>query len=136
MHIIGPKPYKELPAYLAMFDTAIIPFKNNELTAYVNPLKLMEYFAAQKPVVASGLPECNRFNKNMYIAESYEKFLSCIDAAISRPSNQMIKSAQEVALSKTWNKKAEKLSAIILEGIKRNEKDKSNYSFRNSAGSN
>ena len=32
IHYLGPKPYAELPAYLARFDVAILPFKVNQVT--------------------------------------------------------------------------------------------------------
>jgi hypothetical protein len=57
IHCLGPKPYRELPAYLARCTVTIIPFKINELTRAVNPIKLREMLAAGCPVVSTALPE-------------------------------------------------------------------------------
>ena len=42
------KSYDELPVYLSWFDKCLIPFKECELTKYVNPCKLWEYMASDK----------------------------------------------------------------------------------------
>src|SRR5262249_12126399 len=57
---IGPRPYQELPAYLRLFDIALIPFQVNDITQATSPLKLYEYLAAGKPVLSTPMPECER----------------------------------------------------------------------------
>jgi glycosyltransferase involved in cell wall biosynthesis len=60
IHILGPKPFAELPAYVVHFDVGIIPFIVNDLTRAVNPIKLREMLAAGCPVVSTDLPEVER----------------------------------------------------------------------------
>ena len=50
MHFLGRRPYEQLPAYCRCFDVGLIPFRVNELTRAVNPIKLREYLAAGLPV--------------------------------------------------------------------------------------
>jgi len=57
IHLLGPRPYEALPAYVAHFTVGLIPFKVSELTRAVNPIKLREMLAAGCPVVATDLPE-------------------------------------------------------------------------------
>lgn len=57
---MGPRPYKDLPSYAACFDVGIIPFKVNNLTRAVNPIKLREMLAAGCPVVTTALPEAEK----------------------------------------------------------------------------
>jgi glycosyltransferase involved in cell wall biosynthesis len=57
VHLVGEVHYKDLPVYLARASAAIIPFKINSLTEGVNPVKVYEYLAAGRPVVATALPE-------------------------------------------------------------------------------
>ena len=45
------KPYDELPYYLSWFDKCFLPFKDCELTKYVNPCKLWEYMASGKEII-------------------------------------------------------------------------------------
>jgi len=58
---LGPRDYFALPGYLSLFDVATIPFQINAITRATSPLKLYEYFAGGKPVVATPMPECQAF---------------------------------------------------------------------------
>jgi UDP-galactopyranose mutase len=53
IHYLGPKPYAELPAYLARWDIALLPFALNESTRFISPTKTPEYLAAGLPVVST-----------------------------------------------------------------------------------
>jgi len=55
------KSYDELPYYLSWFDKCFLPFKDCELTKYVNPCKLWEYMASEKEII--------KYNVNMYVNE-------------------------------------------------------------------
>ena len=52
------KSYDELPYYLSWFDKCFLPFKDCELTTYVNPCKLWEYMASEKEII--------KYNVNMH----------------------------------------------------------------------
>ncbi|MFM7735647.1 MAG: glycosyltransferase [Alphaproteobacteria bacterium] len=54
---LGPKVQADVPAYLAAFDVAIVPFATNRLTAAVSPLKAWEYLAMRRPVVSTPMPD-------------------------------------------------------------------------------
>ena len=54
---LGLVPYQELPSVVSSFDVGLIPYVANGYTRSCFPLKLYEYLAAGKPVIASGLPE-------------------------------------------------------------------------------
>ena len=56
VHLLGPKPYTELPAYLAAADVALLPLQLNDYTRHMNPMKFFEYLAAGCPVVATAIP--------------------------------------------------------------------------------
>lgn len=57
IHFLGQKPQYELPAYLAYSDIALLPFKNSDIGKYVSPLKIFEYIAMNKPVLATPLDD-------------------------------------------------------------------------------
>lgn len=55
VHFLGLKPQTALPAYLQRFDVGIIPFKLNDTTHAVSPLKAFEYLASGVPIAAPPL---------------------------------------------------------------------------------
>jgi len=57
IHYLGSKPYTDLPAYLAGWDVALMPFALNEATRYISPTKTPEYLAAGKPVVSTPIAD-------------------------------------------------------------------------------
>src|SRR5690606_8984533 len=46
LHLLGPRPYADLPAYLKGFDVAILPSPINAYTRGMFPMKFFEYLAA------------------------------------------------------------------------------------------
>ena len=57
IHYLGMKDYDELPAYLAGWDVALLPFARNESTRFISPTKTPEYLAAGRPVVSTGIAD-------------------------------------------------------------------------------
>jgi UDP-galactopyranose mutase len=55
VHHLGPKQYAELPAYLARWDVAMMPFARNDATRFISPTKTPEYLAAGRPVVSTSI---------------------------------------------------------------------------------
>jgi UDP-galactopyranose mutase len=53
IHYLGAKSYDELPACLAGWDVALLPFAQNDATRFISPTKTPEYLAAGCPVVST-----------------------------------------------------------------------------------
>lgn len=53
---VGWKPYSEMPNYIAASDVCILPAQNNRIMENIVPIKIIEYMAAKKPVIATKLP--------------------------------------------------------------------------------
>lgn len=75
---IPPQPYKDLPTFLKAFDVASIPFVINEITLSTSPVKLFEYMAGGKPIIASKMPECLKYESVRTYA-SAEEFCKIIE---------------------------------------------------------
>ncbi len=58
---IGPRPYAELPSYLARFDLGVIPYDTQGPHRFLYPVKALEYLAGGKPVLSTPLPDVVRF---------------------------------------------------------------------------
>ena len=71
-HYIGVVNPDVLPWVLSKIDVGIIPFKIDDLIRATNPIKLYEYFAAGKPVVATPMPEVMRYEAKGIVATAAE----------------------------------------------------------------
>jgi glycosyltransferase involved in cell wall biosynthesis len=115
LHWLGPRPYADLPRYAAHFDVGLIPFRRNELTAYVNPLKLLEYLALGLPVVSTPLPDIARFADHIYIAERPEDFVSKIKLALVDRAPTRRQQRLELAAREGWETRVR----TLLEHVER-----------------
>ncbi|MBL7698402.1 MAG: glycosyltransferase [Chitinophagaceae bacterium] len=110
----GAKRLEELPAYLQYFDCCIIPYKVNTLTASIYPLKINEYLAAGKPVVATNFSEdILSFKEVAYIVSSHAEFIDTIDKAIEENVINRKVARMEAASTNSWEKRVEQFWDII-----------------------
>jgi hypothetical protein len=124
VQLLGERPYGELPGHLARFDVTIIPFKLLDLIVCTNPVKLYEYMAAGKPVVASAMPEVVAATDLIYIAGEQEDFVRQIERALIEDSPDLRGQRISWAQDHGWNLRAEafrdavarmpKVSVIVL----------------------
>lgn len=63
IHLLGPRPYAQLPEYLRGFDVATLPMGRNDYTASMFPMKFFEYLAAGCRVVTTDLPALADFRE-------------------------------------------------------------------------
>lgn len=116
----GPRKITELPNYLQYFDCVIIPFKKNTLTKSIYPLKINEYLAAGKPVIATHFSEdIYTFRDVAYVVDSHDEFLQTIDKAIAENSEARKQARMQVAGANTWTARVEQFWNIIEQEPKR-----------------
>lgn len=118
LQVLGLKPYNELPKFLKEFDVCIIPFKIYQLTNSVNPIKVYEYFAAQKPVVITALPELRKFKDVLYFSNNHEEFLENTQKALTEQHSS--EKSLKIAKENDWNSKSAEMIKLIQEyGMKK-----------------
>jgi len=54
--LAGKQPYDSIPKFIAASDICLLPAYNNEVMRNIVPIKMYEYMAAGKPVIATKLP--------------------------------------------------------------------------------
>ena len=79
---LGKRGYDELPALLAGFDVALMPFALNEHTANISPTKTLEYLAAGRPVVSTAVPDVVEDHADVvYVAHGHDDFVAEVERA-------------------------------------------------------
>ncbi|MBX5436940.1 MAG: glycosyltransferase [Alicyclobacillaceae bacterium] len=73
VHLLGRRPYNRLPRYLAGCQAALVPFRTDDPVAMaVNPIKVYEYLAAGREVVATPIPELLQMDDLLWLAPDAE----------------------------------------------------------------
>ncbi len=107
IHYLGSKSYSELPAYLANWDVAILPFACNEATRFISPTKTPEYLAAGKPVVSTPIRDVvSGYGENhlVAIAEDASSFAAALDHALEPPSASWQQAVSAKLATSSWDR--------------------------------
>lgn len=121
---IGPRPYADLPAYLAAFDLAMIPYDITGPNRFLYPVKALEYLAGGKPVLSTPLPDVVRFLSDYVVladtpdqwAEAGRRFLAETGAFDPRTLR-----GQAYARSRSWDAMIDEMQKDLDEGRSEND---------------
>ena len=122
IHLFGEKPRQALPGYLKGVAVALIPYKLNELTRNIFPLKLYEYLAAGLPVVAAALPELTPVAGSVLLAEEPEQYPALVRQAMAGDSPEARAARAASVAGETWEKRVEKISTLVEDMLARLER--------------
>lgn len=113
VRILGEIEYPCLSPILHDFDVAIIPFHRTPLTHATNPIKMYEYLAAGRPVVATPIPEIEPFSDVVYTASGVDEFESRIVQALAQDSPLLRARRSQRVRTETWDFRVECLEAEL-----------------------
>jgi glycosyltransferase involved in cell wall biosynthesis len=123
VHLLGPRPFDELPAYIAHFDVGTIPFVVNELTRAVNPIKLREMLAAGCPVVSTALPEVEPYarisaggeeDSFVDVASDADGFIAALRRRTeSPPDADFRRRISDAVVGETWEAKTREIVEVV-----------------------
>jgi len=110
--LAGFKPYGELPRYLAACDVLVAPYVRSESTAALQPLKIPEYLATGKPIVATWIPALEAMADVVMLVDDTPAFLSAIERAAAAPA---VGRSERIARARAWSweSRARELAALL-----------------------
>jgi teichuronic acid biosynthesis glycosyltransferase TuaH len=113
-------PYNEMPQMIKGFDIATIPFKKDDVSATIFPLKLFEYLGAGKPVIVTNFnTDLKDYTKDAVIfCADAEQFSDAITNVLNTDNLEKLAKRREVANENTWEASAEHLMEIISKEFK------------------
>jgi UDP-galactopyranose mutase len=104
VHFTGAVPYADLPAFLAGFDVALLPFARNEATANISPTKTPEYLAGGKPVVSTPIADVVAdWGDVVWVASTPGDFAAACAAAAAQPDRTRADRASDRARGAGWD---------------------------------
>jgi glycosyltransferase involved in cell wall biosynthesis len=117
VHLLGRRPFTDVPSYLKAFDACLIPYVLTENKRLADPLKLYEYLAAGKPVVSKPLASLTAFGDVVTFASGTGEWIAAIDEAVRGDSPDAIGRRQAVARHHTWDNRVELISQLIARAL-------------------
>lgn len=122
IHYLGKKAYDELPAYLAGWDVALLPFALNESTRFISPTKTPEYLAAGRPVVSTAIRDVVRPYGEQglaRIAGSAEELVAAVEAALGEDRAALCAAADRFLAKTSWDQTFSRMRQVIGEALRR-----------------
>jgi teichuronic acid biosynthesis glycosyltransferase TuaH len=118
LHLPGRVPYDMMPAVLKGFDVAILPFKKDEVSRTIFPLKLFEYLGAGKPVVSIDFNEDLKDFTNNTVAycENADEFTAAIETALNADSTSQ-QERVSIAGQNTWDNRTNEVAEILYKHL-------------------
>jgi glycosyltransferase involved in cell wall biosynthesis len=118
LHWLGMKPVNELPAYLKGMDVCLMPYRLNEATRNIYPLKLHEYLATGKPVVSTAIPAVEDLRDLVYVADSPDHFSQCVAQALSETDETLSSRRRACAQKNSWEAHVSKKALLIRQHLR------------------
>ena len=115
VHFLGRKPMNELPSYIAHFDVCINPQLLSPITIGNYPLKVDEYLAMGKPVVATNTKTMEMFGDHTYLAGQPSDYPDLIRRALRENNDDLKNKRTAYARTHTWENSVEKLAKAVEE---------------------
>jgi teichuronic acid biosynthesis glycosyltransferase TuaH len=115
VHFLGPIAHQDVEQVISNFDVAMIPFKKDEVSSTIFPIKLFEYLSAGKAVVATDFNEDLRDYTETCVeyCGSPASFSAALKVAILNDNDELKLKRRTLAKKNTWEIRAEQIGEII-----------------------
>ena len=118
IHYLGGKDYQQLPAYIAGWDVALLPFARNDSTRFISPTKTPEYLAAGRPVVSTAIRDVVRPYGDLglvRIADTVAEFVSACETALREDRVARQREADRYLTGLSWDATQARMEALIAD---------------------
>lgn len=119
LHYLGPRPYAELPRFLAGWDLCLLPFVPDCIGWSSPPAGLLEYIAAELPVVSTPLPDlAEPYVQVVRIAQGAPAFITACEQALLASAAEvtdLVAQMNAVQAATSWDVTVERMR-VLLEG--------------------
>lgn len=120
--LVGFRPYAEMPAYLAAADICVLPAHDVETMRSIVPIKMYEYLAAGKPVIATRLPglvkEFGEGHGVVYVDRPEEVIRKAIELAREGSLSELGRSGREFVSGNDWERITQLFESYLTSLVK------------------
>jgi glycosyltransferase involved in cell wall biosynthesis len=127
--LAGKKDYRELPGFIAAADICLLPaYPDEKIMQDIVPIKLYEYMAMQKPVIATRLPgvvrEFGESSGIVYVDRPEDVIRKAIEMVRNDNLKELGRKAREFATRNSWQQIADEFEAILKRAIEDKKKSR------------
>jgi teichuronic acid biosynthesis glycosyltransferase TuaH len=108
---VGPRHYRDVPAYLAHMSVGLVPYTPSEFNRASFPLKVLDYLAAGLPVVSTDLPSVRWIDDRLIdLAGSNHEFLDRVGRRLREPDDDgLAGQRRQLAQTHSWDQRVRDL---------------------------
>jgi glycosyltransferase involved in cell wall biosynthesis len=104
VRLLGKRAHSELPGYAQHWMASLLPFRDNAQIRACNPLKLREYMAVGRPIVATDFPALGPYRDLISVAAAPGDFAAAVAATLQ--GTDRTRERQVRVQSETWEARA------------------------------
>ncbi len=117
LHYLGPQTYASLPLFLAGWQVCLLPFALNEATRFISPTKVLEYMAAELPIVSTDIADVAiPYGDIVAIARDTTAFIRACEAALAATPQAlaaMVARMRQVVSATSWDVTAGQMHLLL-----------------------
>jgi glycosyltransferase involved in cell wall biosynthesis len=115
--LLGERSATQVPAYISAFDVCLMPHVDDALTRSMDPLKIYEYLAAGKPIVASGVSEMDVPSDLVSRCTARDEFIANVAAFLEERAtadeDPRSLPRKQFARSRSWDSRLDEMLGIV-----------------------
>jgi hypothetical protein len=119
VYLLGHKPTEIACAYPQHMDVCLLPYKINDYTKYIYPLKLHEYLAGGKPIVGRPIRSLLDFAHVIKLANTPEEWSRALTESLAPDmvSNDEVQNRRNIAKQVDWGTLVHSIAGSICERL-------------------
>jgi glycosyltransferase involved in cell wall biosynthesis len=130
--LTGKKPYEEIPSFIAVSDVCLLPaYPDEKIMQDIVPIKMYEYMAMKKPVIATRLPgvmkEFGEDNGVVYVDKPEEAVAKAMELVQSGRIGELGQKARSFVEGYSWQSITDEFEKILKETVESSRLKRSRF---------
>lgn len=112
IHLLGPRPYRDVPAYLQHAEVIVVPHRITPFTESLDPIKAYECLAVDTPTVATAVAGFRELAGEVVVVRR-DDFVRAVGGVLEQPPD-----GGPRRLPPSWTARAEEFASVV-DGLRR-----------------
>jgi len=113
VHRVGFVPPDQMARYIQAMDVGLMAYRLSGWVIKGFPLKLYEYLAGGKPIVAPELEELRRYKEHVHFAATPEEWIGAIEQALTDTAEHTQRARIALAAQNSWDERCRRILELI-----------------------